>query len=313
MNEPVALAGFSHIRTLAKKATDIHNKGEELETEVLLAMHSNSIIQNNVNRFSGFEDDYNRYRPEAPQKVVELLTTYLGRRPHAIADLGCGTGLSTFIWKGHADRIVGVEPNDDMRGKATSKLALTADSDKSESISFVKGYSDQLELADESIDIVTCSQSFHWMEPVGTLNEVGRVLKDGGVFAAYDCDWPPVIHWEVEAAYERLIAKSETVIAELIPEQDRAVKADKEQHLGRIRASGKFKYAREIVFHNMERCDADRYVGIALSQGGVRVVQKQGSNALDEELAEFREVAERYFAGQELDVLFSYRLRLGVK
>ncbi|MDQ0114756.1 class I SAM-dependent methyltransferase [Paenibacillus harenae] len=272
-------------------------------------MSSHSVIQNNVNRFSGFEDDYNRYRPEAPQKVLELLTTYLGRRPGAVADLGCGTGLSTFVWKGHADRIVGVEPNDDMRGKALSKLAA----DAAESISFVKGYSDRLELADESIDLVTCSQSFHWMEPVGTLSEVARVLTDGGVFAAYDCDWPPVIHWEVESAYERLLAKSEILIAELIPEQERAVKADKEQHLGHIRASGKFKYAREIVFHNMERCDADRYVGIALSQGGVRAVQKQGSKALDGELAEFREVAERYFAGRELDVLFSYRLRLGVK
>lgn len=53
----------------------------------------------NIDRFLGFQDEYDRYRPEAPQLVTELLTNYLGCRPALVADIGCGTGLSTFLWR----------------------------------------------------------------------------------------------------------------------------------------------------------------------------------------------------------------------
>lgn len=55
--------------------------------------------------------------------------------------------------------------------------------------------SDDLGLPDDSVDIITCSQSFHWMEPQSTLREFARVPRPGGIFVAYDCDWPPVLDW----------------------------------------------------------------------------------------------------------------------
>ncbi|WP_053373079.1 class I SAM-dependent methyltransferase [Paenibacillus sp. FJAT-27812] len=266
--------------------------------------------QNNVDRFSGFENDYDQHRPKAPAAIVDILTSYLGRKPGIVADVGCGTGLSSFVWNGHAEQIIGFEPNDDMRGKAISHLPEPADGGH---ISFVKGYSDRLALEAESVDVVTCSQSFHWMEPVSTLREFARVLKPEGVFAAYDCDWPPTLHWSVEAEYKRLIDRTEEIIARNIPEKDRASKRDKEQHLTQIRNSGLFRFAKEIVFHNMERCHAERYVGLALSQGGVQAVFKLGSTELVKPIEAFRSSVENYFADRELEVMFSYRMRLGVK
>ncbi|GJM69351.1 hypothetical protein HMSSN036_15670 [Paenibacillus macerans] len=50
---------------------------------------------------------------------------YLGRAPEYVADVGCGTGLSTMIWLKHAERVIGIEPNDDMRGVALSRLRET--------------------------------------------------------------------------------------------------------------------------------------------------------------------------------------------
>lgn len=72
---------------------------------------------------------------------------------------------------------------------------------------FISGFSDQTGLPDDFADIVTCSQSFHWMDPETTLKEVFRILKNGGVFAAYDCDWPPVCSWKAEKEYEYLFEK----------------------------------------------------------------------------------------------------------
>jgi ubiquinone/menaquinone biosynthesis C-methylase UbiE len=147
--------------------------------EIWMVPEGNDV--NNVERFSGFENDYDLYRPQAPNTVIEILLKYLGQKPAIVVDLGCGTGLSSYVWKGFADRIIGVELNDDMRKKALEKLERCKDAGH---ISFMKGYSNQLELEIGTIDIITCSQSFHWMDPFSTLKEVSRVLKTDGIFAA---------------------------------------------------------------------------------------------------------------------------------
>jgi ubiquinone/menaquinone biosynthesis C-methylase UbiE len=277
--------------------------------------------QSNVDRFLGFQELYDSHRPEAPGIVTRILTHYLGRSPSLVLDVGCGTGLSTYIWRDAARRVVGVEPNPDMLSKALEKLQRFKDSAQASvkeetqaDISFQQGYCNQLEQEDGSADIITCSQSFHWMEPVSTLQEFSRVLADGGVFAAYDCDWPPCIGWEAEEAYQRLINKSEQLLEQLVKKEEAAVKHDKEQHLTRMRESGVFRFTREIVFHNEEPCDANRLIGLALSQGGVQTVLKLGAREkLQEELDEFRRRVEEKFAGGSLNILLCYRLRLGVK
>lgn len=268
-------------------------------------------LQSNVARFSGFADVYDNYRPEAPEMVTEILTQYLQREPELVMDLGCGTGLSTLVWNGRATRIIGVEPNDDMRSVATAKLQHFPEG--SSVISFVPGYSNQLEVDAESVDIITCSQSFHWMEPVSTLSEVHRVLRTGGVFAAYDCDWPPMISWELEKQYMELYDKCDEILERGTAEESKAVKRNKNEHLHNLQASGAFIYTREIVFHHQELCNAERYVGLALSQGGLQSVMKLGSTELDGDIASFREQTDKYFNGHTKEIMFSYRMRLGIK
>lgn len=265
----------------------------------------------NIDRFLGYQDDYDRYRPAAPQLVITLLSNYLGRRPSHVADIGCGTGLSTFLWKDAADAVTGVEPNPDMRGKAQEKLRLLGSG--ADNLSFVPGYSNQLPFDAESVDIITCSQSFHWMDPASTLQEIARCLRPGGVFAAYDCDWPLVLQPSIEARYNRLIAASDALLTELQPAADQARKWDKEGHLGRIQASGCFSYAREIVFHNFESCDAERYIGLALSQGGIQSLLKLSPASLTQDIAAFSAEVQAFFQGRTLQVPVSYRMRVGVK
>lgn len=269
-------------------------------------------LQSNIERFTGFADVYDSYRPEAPEMVVEILTRYLGRRPALVIDLGCGTGLSTLIWNGHAERILGVEPNGDMRSKAISKLQHLPEGAQ-DHIAFVSGYSNQLEVESASADIITCSQSFHWMEPVSTLQEAHRVLREGGVFAAYDCDWPPTLSWPLEQQYMKLYHKCDEILEREVAKESQAVKRNKDEHLLHLQKSGVFRYTREVVFHHHEQCDAERYVGLMLSQGGLQSVLKLGKTELNEDLAAFRRSAEQYFNGETKQILLSYRMRLGIK
>lgn len=273
-------------------------------------METDRYLTNNVERFAGFQDTYNRYRPKAPRLVVDILTAYLGERPRRVVDLGCGTGLSTFVWMHDADEVIGVEPSDDMRN--TAEQALSAEP-RAKHISFLKAYSNQLPMDDASVDIVTCSQSFHWMEPTTTLREVARILRPGGVFATYDCDWPPTVDWSIEEAYENLMNKVDALVTARQLRDQQVTKWPKQGHLNNIRESGHFRFAKEIVFHNSEPCDAVRYVGLAVSQGGLQTVIKSGWSDLDSDIKAFRQTAEQVLGNETRDILFSYRMRVGVK
>lgn len=267
--------------------------------------------QSNVERFSGYEDIYDHFRPEAPEQVVHILTGYLQRNPDLVVDIGCGTGLSSFVWKDHARQIIGIEPSEDMRGKAERKLQEQRD--RTKHISFIASYSNQIPLETGSVDIITCSQSFHWMDPASTLKEAARLLHPGGVFAVYDCDWPPSLHWSIEKSYHELIELSDELINKHMEDSTKARKGNKNEHLKHIRESGLFRFAKEVVFHHMEPCTAERYVGLALSQGGIQTLYRQGIDELTPTIDAFRQQVEEFFQGESREVMFSYRMRLGIK
>ncbi len=267
--------------------------------------------QAHVDRFTGYADTYDRYRPEAPQAVLDMICRYTaeGAPPSLVVDLGSGTGLSSFAWVGRADAIVGIEPSDDMRSEAQSKLAHW---DVEPRVEFHSGYAHATGLPSECAGVVTCSQSFHWMDPLPTLTEAARILKSGGAFAVYDCDWPPAAGWEVESAYMHFMDAVEKVSQARAANLPTIAKRDKNQHLANIRQSGLFRFAREVVLHHEEPCDAERFVGLALSQGGYQTLRKAGI-AMEDEVQRLEEAARRHFGTETQSILFSYRLRLGIK
>lgn len=67
--------------------------------------------QNNADRFSGFADIYENARPKVPRYPVDVICRYLGGAPRLVVDMGCGTGLSSEVWQGVSERIIGIEPS----------------------------------------------------------------------------------------------------------------------------------------------------------------------------------------------------------
>lgn len=123
----------------------------------------------------GYADVYHMARPRGPRFVVDCLINYLGYFPQTVVDLGCGTGLSTRLWGTAAAEVIGVEPSPDMIAYAQEHRV------PKQNIRFVNAFAHETGLAPECADLVTCSQSFHWMEPEETLQEVNRILKPGGI------------------------------------------------------------------------------------------------------------------------------------
>lgn len=263
--------------------------------------------QLNSDRFKGFAELYDEARPTCPHYVVAIIRKYLGNNPALVVDLGCGTGLSTMIWDGVSVNIIGIEPSADMISVARAKAG------NSTSIEFIQRYANDTKLDDNRADVVSCSQSFHWMEPQSTLREVNRILKAGGIFFTIDCDWPPVCNWEAELAYQELDGFVKKIEMEDPLIQDTFIRWDKKKHLEHIKSSGYFTFVREIVFINQESCTAKRLISLAKSQGGLQTILKKEPDVIANQLKAFEDKINDIFKDREFEIDFCYRMRIGIK
>jgi ubiquinone/menaquinone biosynthesis C-methylase UbiE len=129
-------------------------------------------------RFTDRVENYVRYRPGYPDEVVAILAKQFGwRGPQTIADVGCGTGISSELFLRHGHTVIGIEPNAKMREAAESMLASYRQSRKFQS---VDGTAEATTLADGSVDGVIACQAFHWFDPAQARDEFARIQKAGG-------------------------------------------------------------------------------------------------------------------------------------
>ena len=196
----------------------------------LIEHYSERLVRRSGYERPGFAEGYDSHRPAPPAALLDVLCLEAQvERPRLVVDLGSGTGLSTRAWADRAEEVVGVEGSPEMRAQAEAATAVG-------NVRFLQAFAQETGLPDGAADVVTCSQSFHWMEPEPTLAEAARILRPGGVFAAYDYDWPPVVDPEVEAAFGELIRR----VGRMRAKRGRPGYS-KDEHLDRIRESGHFK------------------------------------------------------------------------
>ena len=102
-----------------------------------------------------------------------------GLEPSMVVDLGCGTGqLTQRLIRGFPDaNIVGVDLSDGMLTEAAVRLRQVGGDDQP----LVRADALQLPFAASSIDLVVCTESFHWYpDQTAALAELARVLNPGG-------------------------------------------------------------------------------------------------------------------------------------
>ena len=263
---------------------------------------SRTLIETSGYDREGFASQYDRFRPRPPGALLDLLCRYSrSTRPALVVDLGCGTGLSSRAWSGVARRTIGVEPNP----------AMLAAAEHAPGVEYREGYSHETGLPGGAADIVTCSQSLHWMEPEPVFAEVARLLRPGGVFAAYDYDVVPAVDPELDNAF-RAYQHRRTEARERRGIRQGADRWPKSGHLGRMRSSGSFRVCREVVLHSVEKGDAERVSGLARSLG-LPVAEMSDRELVRElRLEDLDWAARRLLGDRTVPFLFGYRIRLGV-
>ena len=137
-------------------------------------------------------EDYERGRPGWPPDVVDIpglpsATTVL--------DLAAGTGKLTRLLIPAYDRVLAVEPQDEMR-RLLSRICSEAE--------VFAGTAEQIPLETSSVDVVFVAEAFHLFGSQHTVAEITRVLRLDGTFVLM---WNfPAEPWQPSiAAVERLL------------------------------------------------------------------------------------------------------------
>ncbi|WP_030232042.1 class I SAM-dependent methyltransferase [Streptomyces sp. NRRL S-350] len=148
--------------------------------------------------FGAVAAEYERGRPGYPDELFDALERLWGRglKGARVLDVGAGTGIATRLLAARGAAVVGVEPSD---GMAARFLA------SSPGLPLVRGSGDDLPFHDDSADLVTYAQAFHWTYPERSVPEAVRVLRPGGAVAAWWNVHDETVPW-VRARAERMAA-----------------------------------------------------------------------------------------------------------
>jgi SAM-dependent methyltransferase len=260
-----------------------------------------------VSKFSGVAGEYDAVRPQPPADLIAMIAQWAGVASPDVVDLGAGTGLSSVVWAARARQVTAVEPATGMRQLAERRIA-GARARSAARFLVVDASAEDTGLPDGCADVVTASQAMHWFDPARALPEIARLLRPGGVLAAYDCDWPPCIDPQTAAAWDAVVALVDGLQARRgVPAQHRG-----KDHADRIRRSGLFRHCCETAVHGRERGDAKRLVGLALSAIS-HLADFLAEGATEDELGvtALREVAARRLA-EPLTWWWTYRVHLAV-
>lgn len=126
-------------------------------------------------RFSSRVENYIRYRPGYPPRVLETLRTDCGLSSDSVvADIACGTGIFTKMLLENGNAVFGVEPNREMREAAERLLAGYP------KFTSVAGTAEASNLPDGSVDFATAAQAAHWFDLGKAREEFARILKPKG-------------------------------------------------------------------------------------------------------------------------------------
>ncbi|MDQ7012572.1 MAG: class I SAM-dependent methyltransferase [Planctomycetota bacterium] len=228
---------------------------------------------NPIGRFSDRAADYVKYRPSYPPEaidaVLEGLTpsrggTFRGpsrgagfqpvRESRALqaADVGAGTGISAKLLAERGVEVFAIEPNTEMRNAGEKVPSPNKEGGR---VTWRDGTAEATGLADASVDLVLCAQSYHWFEPVAACLEFGRVLRPGGRLALMwnDADESDPV---AKGYYDLVRASSEGVG----PTSHQTVAKEP-----RVEPPFAMSAMRRLRFRHEQRLDAEGLVGRAMS------------------------------------------------
>ncbi|MFI5263530.1 MAG: class I SAM-dependent methyltransferase [Candidatus Kapaibacterium sp.] len=132
------------------------------------------MIFDNKTIFNALAEQYDAYRPHYPPEALLFLVT-LGELDGTsdVADIGTGTGRLAIELAKYVRLVYAV----DTASVMLDQLQIAAEEAGLSNIRTIEAPGEATGLQNESLDMVTLAQSFHWMDKSSSLKEASRILK----------------------------------------------------------------------------------------------------------------------------------------
>ena len=131
---------------------------------------------------------YAAFRPTYPRSVLDVISSFIkihsGSGFGAAVDVGCGSGQSTFFLSDLFQKVVGVDISAAQIANARAKCS-SKEPPNAKQVEFRVGSAQELPVETSSVDLVTCAQAWHWLDPAALYAEARRVLRPRGCLAVY--------------------------------------------------------------------------------------------------------------------------------
>jgi SAM-dependent methyltransferase len=133
------------------------------------------VIDVNLNdHFSDHAEDYRRYRPIYPLALFEYLISDIKSRECAW-DCGTGSGQAALALAAYFQRVIASD----------ASAAQIRHAPRDSRVDYRVMPAERTDIESGSVDLVTAGQALHWFDLEPFYREVRRVLKPGGLFAAW--------------------------------------------------------------------------------------------------------------------------------
>ena len=123
--------------------------------------------------FSTQADAYARFRPHYPPTLFEWLASVSPGRA-LVWDCGTGSGQAAVALTAHFEQVVASDPSPEQIAHATRHAR----------VHYVVGPAEEPPDM-PAADLVSCAQALHWFDHARFYPALARVLRPGGVFAAW--------------------------------------------------------------------------------------------------------------------------------
>jgi ubiquinone/menaquinone biosynthesis C-methylase UbiE len=138
--------------------------------------------------FSKQAKAYSQYRPKYPNELYQFIFSQCRNHDYAW-DCATGSGQAALALSNTFGRVLATDLSDQQISNAYKRDNITYR---------VSNAEDHLDVPDLSFDLITVAQALHWPNLEPFYKEVRRVLKPGGIFAAWGYSFHEAISPEID-------------------------------------------------------------------------------------------------------------------
>lgn len=120
-------------------------------------------------------DAYERFRPEYPAELADIVLTYAGHPIRTALEIGAGTGKATRLFAQRGIEVTATDPDAAMLAVLVQHVPAT--------VSTVQATFEDLPTG-ERYGLVYAAAALHWTKPEGRWARMAALLEPGGVFAS---------------------------------------------------------------------------------------------------------------------------------